>query len=56
MRPEENPTPHVNKPANWFEYLLTAREALEKQGVPLMTPEEAEAHIAELRADRISDW
>ena len=56
MRPEENPTPHVNKPANWFEYLLNAREALEKQGVPLMTPEEAEAHIAELRAYRISDW
>ena len=46
--------PDGSKEFTWFEYLLNAREALEKQGVPLMTPEEAEAHIAELRADRDS--
>ena len=56
MRPEENSAPPDQKPINWFEFLLNAREVLERQGVPLMTPEEAEALIAELRADRVSDW
>jgi hypothetical protein len=51
-RPVGKPSP--DKPSNWVEYLLAARDALEKQGFPLMTPAKAEAHITDLREDRKS--
>ena len=51
-RPVDSSGP--DRASNWLEYLLASRDALEKQGVPLMTPAEAEAHIADLREDRKS--
>ena len=37
-RPVDSSGP--DRASNWLEYLLASRDALEKQGVPLMTPAE----------------